>query len=159
MNDAWNFHFLWIDAVIQVACIVSWTSIFTCQMIVVTDVFIWMVWRRWSSWWRCCICSIVVGLTVSYGFYWLGVVYIWLLQLRPGPKTFQRLHPLYSLEVVQSVVHHYISHRCSFHMVCVAGIGYWRILMTMAHTSLVYVERFRNPRRWQKVNSVGILFL
>ena len=40
VNDAWNFHFLWISVVIQVACIVSWTFIFTCQMIVVADFFI-----------------------------------------------------------------------------------------------------------------------
>ena len=40
MNDAWSFHFLWIDVVIQVACVVSWTSMFTCQMIVVADLFI-----------------------------------------------------------------------------------------------------------------------
>ena len=37
VNNAWNFHFHWINAVIQFACIVSSTSIFTCQMIVVAD--------------------------------------------------------------------------------------------------------------------------
>ena len=31
-----TFHILWINAVIQVTCIVSWTSLFTCQMIVFT---------------------------------------------------------------------------------------------------------------------------
>ena len=41
MNNAWNFHFLWIDVVIQVACLVCWTSIFTRQMIVVADFFIY----------------------------------------------------------------------------------------------------------------------
>ena len=118
----------------------------------------WMVWRRLSSWWHFCIPSIVLGSAVSYGFYCPGVVYRWLLQLEPGPKTFQQRHPLYSLELVQSIDHHCISHRCIFHMVHVAGIEWWRILM-MAHTSLVYVERFRNPRKWQKVNAIGILFL
>ena len=45
VNDAWNFHFLWTDAVIQVASVVSWTSIFTCPMIVVADFFI--CWLKW----------------------------------------------------------------------------------------------------------------
>ena len=40
VNDAWNFHFLWIDAVI-----VSLTSIFTHQMIMVADFFI--CWHEW----------------------------------------------------------------------------------------------------------------
>ena len=31
-----TFHIFWTNAVIQVACIVSWTSLFTCQMIVFT---------------------------------------------------------------------------------------------------------------------------
>ena len=35
-----EFSLIWIDAVIQIACIVSWTSIFTCQMIVVMDFFL-----------------------------------------------------------------------------------------------------------------------
>ena len=72
---------------------------------------------------------------------------------RPGPKIFQQPHHPYSLGVVQSIVHHCISCRCSSHMVDDAGIGWCRILMTMAHTSLVYAERFRNPRRWEKVNA------
>ena len=70
----------------------------------------------------------------SIGFYWSGVVYRWLLRLGPGPKF-------------------------SSHIVRDAGIGWWRDLITMVRTSLVYVERFRNPRRWQNVNVVGILFL
>ena len=74
-------------------------------------------------------------------------------------KNFSAGHPLYWLGVLQSIVHHYISHRCTFHMVRVVGIGWWRILVTMVHTSLVYLERSRNPRRRQKVNAVGILFL
>ena len=119
----------------------------------------WMFWSRLSSWWHCCIPSIVVGSAISWGFYWPGVVYRWLLRLGPGPKTFQQFHLLYSLEVVQSIVHHCISCRCSFHMELVAGIRWWRILMIMAHTSLVYIEHFRNPHRWQKVNAIGILFL
>ena len=45
VNDKWNFHFLWINAVIQVECVVNWTSIFTRQMIVVADFFIcWLEW-------------------------------------------------------------------------------------------------------------------
>ena len=32
MNDAWNFYCLWIDAVIHVACVVSWTSISTDKL-------------------------------------------------------------------------------------------------------------------------------
>ena len=51
-----------------------------------------------------------------------------------SPKTLQRRHPLYLLRVVQSIGHHCISRRCSSHMVRDAGIGWWRILMTMAHT-------------------------
>ena len=47
VNDAWNSHFLWIDAVIQVTCVVSWTSVFTCQMIMITDIFI--CWLEWFS--------------------------------------------------------------------------------------------------------------
>ena len=63
VNNAWNFHSPRIHAVIQVACVVSWTSIFTRQMIVVTDFF--MVWRRLSSSWRCCIPSIVLRSATS----------------------------------------------------------------------------------------------
>ena len=51
--------------------------------------------------------------------------------------------------MVQSIVHHSISCRCSSHMVLVSDIRWWRISMTMAHTSLVYVECFRNLCRWQ----------
>ena len=39
-NNLSNFHFLWIDVEIQVACVVSWTSIFTGQMIVIAGFFI-----------------------------------------------------------------------------------------------------------------------
>ena len=60
-----------------------------------------------------------------------------LLRLRPGPKTFQWRHPLYLLGVGQSIVYHCISRRCSCHMVHDAGVGWWRILMTITHTSLV----------------------
>ena len=38
------------------------------------------------------------------------------------------------LGVLQSIAYHCISCRCSSHMVRDAGIGWWRILMTMAHT-------------------------
>ena len=110
-----------MGVVIQVACLWSCTSIFTRQMIVVADFFI--CWS--SSWWHCCIPSIVF-------------VYC------PG--------------VLQSIFHHCISRRCSFHMVHVASIGWWRILMAMVHMSLVYVERFRNMRRWQKVSTLLFCF-
>ena len=96
---------------------------------------------------------------VSCGFYWLGFVYRWLLQLGPGAKTIQRHHPPYSFTVVQNIVHHCISHRSNSHMIRAAGIAWWRILMTMAHTNLVYIICFRNPRIWQKVNIVSIVFV
>ena len=102
----------------------------------------WMAWRRSSSSWRFCIPSIFLGSAVSWRFYWPGVVYRWLLRLGPGPKTFQRRHLLFSLGMVQSIAHHCISCRCSFHMVRDAGIGWWKILMTTTHTSLVYVRAF-----------------
>ena len=116
----------------------------------------WM--RRSSSLWHCCIPSIILESAVSWGFYWPCVVFRWLLWLGPGPKTFQRRHPSYLPGVVESTAHHCFSRRCNSHIVRDNGIGWWRILM-MAHTSLVYIIRFRNPRRWQKVNIVGILFL
>ena len=119
----------------------------------------WMVWRRSSSWWHFYFPPIVPGSAVSQGFYWPGVVYRWLLRLRPGPKTFPERHPLYSLGELQSITHHCISRRCSFHLAHVTGIGWWRILMIMAHSSLVYVEHFRNPHRWQRVTAVSIRFL
>ena len=74
-------------------------------------------------------------------------------------KNFSAASSLYLLGMVQGIVHHYISCRCNSYMVRVAGIRWWRILMTMAHTSLVFIERFWNSHRWQKVNAVGILFL
>ena len=47
MNDAWSFHFFWFDAVIEVACVVSWTSLFNCQMVVVVNFYIcWLEWFR-----------------------------------------------------------------------------------------------------------------
>ena len=74
-------------------------------------------------------------------------------------KNFSAASSLYLLAVVRSIVHHCISCRCSSHMVRVPAICLLRILMTMTHTSLLYVERFRNPHRWQMVNPVGILLL
>ena len=145
MNKAWNFHFLWIDAVIQVACVVSWTSIFSRRMIVVVDLFIY--WLEWlgTDW---AVCGVVVfplffgGQQILYRFYWPGVCYKWLLWLGPSPKTFQQHNPPYLVVVVQSIVHQSILIRCSSHMEHDAGIGWWRILMKMAHTSLVYTEGF-----------------
>ena len=119
----------------------------------------WMVWCRLSSSWHCCNPSIVLRSAVSWGFYSPRVVYIWLLQLRPGPKTYQWRHPPYSLAAVQSIINHCVSHRCSFHMVHDVGIVWWKILMTMAYTNLVHITYFWNPRIWQMVNVVGILFL
>ena len=57
VNDAWNFHFFRIDAVIQVACVVSWASIFTCQIMVVADFFI--CWPEWFDADRA-VCGVVV---------------------------------------------------------------------------------------------------
>ena len=74
-----------MEAVIQVACVVSWTSIFFCQIIVVAGFFI--CWLEW--------------LAISQRFYWPDVVNRWFLWLGPGSKTFRRCHPLYSLQVVQ----------------------------------------------------------
>ena len=119
----------------------------------------WMIWRRSSSSWRCCNPSIVLESAVSWVFYWLGVVYRWLLRLGHGPKLFSSVIPPHSLRVVQSIVYHCILRRCSSHMVHDLCIGWWRILMTMVHTSLVYILPFRNLRRWQKVNIVSILLL
>ena len=91
--------------------------------------------------------------------FWSGVVYRWLLQLRSGAKTFQQHHPLYSAAVIQIILHQCISRRCSSHMVCYPCTEWWRISMTMAHMSLVYVKCIKNRCRWQKVNVVVILFL
>ena len=74
-------------------------------------------------------------------------------------KNFSAASSVIFTWVVEIIVHHCISHRCSSYMVCDSGIGWWRISMTKAYTSLVYVKSFRNPRRWEKVNVVGILFL
>ena len=119
----------------------------------------WMVWRKSKSLWCCCNPSIVLGSVISLGFHWPDVVYRWLLWLGPGPKTFQQRHHPHSLEVVQIIFHHCISPRCSSHMLSDIGIGWWRILMTMAHMSFAYTIHFWDPRRWQKVNVIGILFL
>ena len=59
---------------------------------------------------------------MSLGFYWPGVVYIWLPQLRPGPKTFQQRHPLYSLEVFK------ISSITAFH---VDAASTWYVLLVL----------------------------
>ena len=98
VNNAWNFYFRQIDAVIQVACVVGWTSIFTCQMIRVADFFYLLtgvVWCRLIILWSCCIPSIVLGSAISWEFSWPGVVYSWLLRLGPGPKAFQWRHSPY----------------------------------------------------------------
>ena len=78
---------------------------------------------------------------------------------RTWSKTFQQRHPPYPLGMVLSIADHCISRSCSSHMVRHTSIGWWRILKAMAHTSLVYIIHFRNPRRWQNINVVGILFL
>ena len=72
---------------------------------------------------------------------------------------FQWRHPLYSLAVVQSITPRCITRTFSSHMLRDAGIGWWRSWMTMTHMSLVYIECFRNLRKWQKVNVVGTLFM
>ena len=96
----------------------------------------WIVWCRSTSLWRCCLPSIVFASSISLGFYWSGVVYRWLQQLGLGLKIFQQRHLPYSVEVVQSIVHHYISRRCSSHMVRDAGIGCSGILITIATQAL-----------------------
>ena len=65
--------------------------------------FYLLTWMVWISLLRCCTPSIVLGSAVSWGFYWPGVVYWWLLRLGPDPKTFQRHHPPYSVGVFQSI--------------------------------------------------------
>ena len=92
---------------------------------------------KWS--WCCCIPSIVLGPAIPQGFYWPGVAYRWLLQLGTGSKF-------------------------SSHIVRDAGIGwYWLVVLVGfdydGSTSLVYIERFRYLRRWQKINVVAILLL
>ena len=119
---------------------------------------IWIAWCKSSSLRRCFSPFIALGSTVSKEFYWSGVDYRWLLRLRPASKTFHQRHPLYSLGVVQSISRHCISRRCSSHMVCDTGVEWWRILMMIAWTSLLYVKCFKNPRIWQKLNVVDILF-
>ena len=158
-----TFHILWINAVIQVTCIVSWTSLFTCQMIVFTyflsaglnglaqiKQFVALLYSLGYSW-----VSRFIGTLLAKCFLeMVAVANIWYIQ-----KFFHWRHPLYLLGVLQCIVHHCLSRRCSFHMVRDAGIGWWRILIMMAHTSLVYIELVRNLRTWQKLNVGGIQFL
>ena len=139
MNNEWNFKFHCISAVIQVACVVVWTSIFILQMIVVGDFFIcWLEWfgLDWAVHCivvfpqlflascsigillaRCCLQMVAVARTWSKNFSsasspiftWGGSKYCPLQHLR----------------------------RCSSHMACDAGIGWWRIWMTIADASLL----------------------
>ena len=88
----------------------------------------WMVWRISSNSWDCCVHSIFLGSAISWGLYWPGVVYRWLLRLGPGPKTFQQYHAPYSLVVFQSIAHHCISGKCSstwYMMLVLSGEGFW----------------------------------
>ena len=109
--------------------------------------------------------ALLYSLNCSWVSCFIGILLaMCCLQIAAAARTWSKnfstvTYPLYSLEVVWSIVHHCISCRCSFHMVCVAGIRWGRILIMTVHISFVYVERFQNSRRWQKVNAVGILFL
>ena len=57
---------------------------------------------------------------------------------RTWSKNYSGRHPSYLLEVVQSIVHHYIWRRCSFHRLRDVSIEWWRILMMMADDELWY---------------------
>ena len=95
----------------------------------------WMVWYRLCSWWRCRIASIVLGSVISYR---------WLLVLGHVSKTFQWHHPLYSLRVVQSIIHHCISRRWNSHMYVML------VLRGEGFRWLVYIKNFQNARTWKR---------
>ena len=80
-------------------------------------------------------------------------------EARTGSKNFSAVSSPIFIRDGSKYCHHYISCRCSSHVVLDAGIGWWRILMIMAHRSLVYMTSLRNLRRSQKENVVAILLL
>ena len=53
--------------------------------------------------------------------------------------TWGNYHP----SPITNITHHFISRRWSSQMVCDAGFGWWKILITMAHTSPVYEKCFQ----------------
>ena len=141
MNNAWTFHFLWIDVSLN-RCDNSSCMRYEMDFYIhlshdcVYGLFYLLPWmRRSSSLWHCCIPSIILESAVSWGFYWPCVVFRWLLLLGPGPKTFQRRHPSYLPGMVESTAHHCFSRRCNSHVIMVlGGEGFWwwltRVLFT-----------------------------
>ena len=101
-------------------------SIFTCQMIVVADIFI--CWMEWFGADRTAGDVVVFPpLLLSQPFHRILLVTC-CLQMVAAARTWSenlvRCHPLYSLEIVGSIVHHFISRRCNSQMVRDAGIGW-----------------------------------
>ena len=130
MNNAWTFHFLWIDVSLN-RCDNSSCMRYEMDFYIhlshdcVYGLFYLLTWmRRSSSLWHCCIPSIILESAVSWGFYWPCVVFRWLLLLGPGPKTFQRRHPSYLPGMVESTAHHCFSRRCNSHIVRDNGNGW-----------------------------------
>ena len=140
MNDAWSFHFF-LDRCGNSSCI-RCGPLYSPEMI--TDIFIcWLEWFGTDS---------AVGGIIEFPSLFLSqpfkeiLLAMCCIQMVAGGKTwskkFYRLHPLYSVGVLQSIVHNCILRRCNFHMIPVASIGWWRNLMMITW----------NPRGWQKVN-------
>ena len=101
-------------------------SIFTCQVIVVADFFI--CWLEWFGADRAAGDVVVFPpLLLSQPFHRILLVTCCLQMVaaaRTWSKNLVQCHPLYSLEIVGSIVHHFISRRCSSQMVRDAGIGW-----------------------------------
>ena len=143
------------------ACIVSSTSIFTCQIIVVADFlsadlndlaqteqFVALLHS-----FHCSRVSRFMGiLLASCCLKIFATARTWF-------ENFSVASSPYSLGAPQSIVRKCIPCRCSSHLVHDVSIGWWSILMTMAHTSLAYILSFWNRFRWQDENVVVILFL
>ena len=93
MNDAWSFHFFWINVVIQVACVVNWTSIFTWNDHRHFYLLTWMVWHRFSSWWHYWIPFIVLESAFHRDF----IGHVLYTDGWPGRKIFTGVIPYIQL--------------------------------------------------------------
>ena len=162
MNGAWNFHFLWINAVLKLHALWagplysplkwSWMQTFLSSDmngLAQIEQLVALLYSLHCSWishfieillTRCCLQMVAAAKTWSKNFLVASSpIFTW------GGSKYRP-----SLDFTKMQLPH---RTCCW---------YWFVKDfddMMAHTSLVYIECFQNLRRWQKVNVVGILFL
>ena len=117
-----------------------------------------MFWCRSRSSWHCCVPFIVLESAVSWEFYWPGVVYRWLLRLRPGSKFFLAASsPIFTWGGPKYHQSLYFMYMVPHGTWC----WYWVVKdfdENGSYESCLH-NAFRNPRKSHEISVADILFL